>query len=495
MLDSSSEPSPLADSSSAKDLTSPPKRVAFLQNITDQLLAYAFLASGLTERGHQVKVFVENFENDLLAAVHAFKPDVLGAYCTSSNDDWVISTLKRYKEIDPNCLVIAGGPHPTFHPDSFTGLGLDALCIGEGDHVIISLTERWDGTPASVKGIENTWVFDGDTAITAPKGRLIENLDDLPLPDRSIYDHYDYYETLNTLPVITMRGCPFSCTYCYMNASRKIFKGLGRAVRYRKPETVLKEILNLKKRYKNMDFIVFADSTLNVKGSWFRELMDVLAKDCNIPFFCHVRADIMAEDQFERLKKAGCRLVALGIEAGSERLRRDVLKRPMTDEQILFTVDGLRKQNINIGTANMFALPTETLDETYALIRLNQKIKAEQISSTVFQPYPGTEISDFVYAEGLADISMATNKNYYHHSPLKHPNAELQSRLQKLLYYYVHFPRLEPLWEFCARKMPFAILCWMFYIGLTLSIKRGYGYSWFNILGYALRNLKLYSAK
>jgi anaerobic magnesium-protoporphyrin IX monomethyl ester cyclase len=484
------------ESPALKRLNAPPvapKRIAFAQNITDQLLGFAHMAACLTHRGHAVKAFVENFEKDMLEALKEFKPDVLGVQCLTGNDGWYLKLMREYKKIDPNCLVVAGGPHCKYHPDSFIGQGIDAICTGEGDLTILDLTELWDGSIASLQDIENIWLFEDDKVTKGAKAQLIEQLDDFPLTDRTIYDHYKYYDTLSTMPIMATRGCPFACTYCYMNAERNLFKGLGKFVRYRSPDNLIAEINEMKARYKKLRFIVFEDSTLNLKRNWFNDLMGGMAEKAQLPFFAHLRADIVTEAQLDGLQKAGCHLAALGVESGSERLRKDVLKRPMTDDQIMFTVNGLRDRNIKIGTANMFGVPSETLEESYGLIRLNQKIKAELISSTVFNPYPGTDLADFAYDHGFTSMSSRDVGNYYHDSPVDQPDIKKQIRLQKLLYYYTHLPRLEFLWEFMVRYAPFKLLCWMLYAGIVFSIKSGYGYSWANIIYYGMKNFKLYS--
>ena len=455
------------------------------------------MAACLIQAGHECEVFVLPFENNVQQSLSTYSPDIIGAYCVTGNIYWAIDLTAEYKRDNPNTLFIVGGPHPTYHPDIINNEVVDAVCVGEGEEVIVEVADKYDGQSLlSLSGIRNLHLQIDNEIQMNPLRHLEEYLDSLPLANRIIYDKYPYFRNIETLSMIATRGCPFNCTYCYSHASKKLYKGLGNFVRMRSPIKVGEEIDSLKKNYKHLKYIYFVDSTLNLNNKWFLELMDYYAEHIRIPFFCHLRYDVTTDEQIQALKNAKCRNVAVGIEGGSFRLRKEMLNRNISDELIIDISRKLKEAGIIICTANIFGLPTETLEESRMLIKINQVVKPDAIASTIFQPYPGTKLGKFVIDNNMAEkFDFEDMPNYYHHSILNQKDIRMQERLQKLLYYYVKYQKLTWFWNFMAKYAPFSLLVYMFYFGLTASVKTQNGFSWFGIMKYAILNYSYYSKK
>jgi anaerobic magnesium-protoporphyrin IX monomethyl ester cyclase len=457
-----------------------PIKIAFIQNISEYLFGYMYLSAALKNAGHTVELFIGSLERDISDRLNKFSPDIVGFSCVSGQENWGIQILQDYKKVNPGCLTIMGGPHTTYVTEVINNDGVDAICIGEGDIAIVEIANSFSRVVSEGIYVENIWHKLNGTILKNPLGRLIEDLDSLPFPDHEIYRKYKQFQENKNIPLFVTRGCPFKCSYCYMNAMRVKFSGLGTFVRSRSPENIIEEIKILSEKYE-LKFVSFWDSTLNFNHKWFVNVMDHYSqyKD-RVPFFCHIRPDLVRDGQIESLAKAGCSILDFGIEAGSIRLRKNILKRSMTDKQIVDVSNKLKKNNIKFCTGNIFGLPTETLDETYSLIKLNQKIQPDVVYSTVFQPYPGTEITEFAIEKGLVEPN-EYNSNYYLRSPLRQADIRIQERLHKMCWYFVRFPRLTPLFDFMAKKLPFKILIFLFLVSLGLQVRVLYGYSWFGI--------------
>jgi radical SAM superfamily enzyme YgiQ (UPF0313 family) len=470
------------------------KKVAFIQNITNQLFNVMALSAHLKQHGHACDVFVSNFEHNILKRLKDYDPDVLAYSCVTGNMDFGLDLFRRYKRHNQKVLTVMGGPHPTFEPQCVLEDGIDAIVIGEGEGAMLDLCERWDGCQASILDIENLAVACKGELKRNPLRPLIENLDALPYADRDIYDKYVYFRSLNNLSMIASRGCPFNCTYCYSHQLKMLYNRLGRFVRFRSPEHVIGEVRQLIAKYPHLDFIGFDDSTFNSQHAWLLDFLQKYKETCRVPFFCTMRADIANEEQVRMLAEAGCTAVFFAIEAGSYRLRKEILRRDMTDEQIITTAGWIRKYGMKLTVANLLGVPTETEEETWQLVELNMKIHPDRMGSQIFQPYPGTDLGKLSLQLGLID-SIDVNKlgHYYYKSVLNQPGIRLQERVHKLMYYFARWPRLAFLWKILIKYAPFDFLYLMFLVGLVDCFKHNSGFYWYRFIYYGIINVKAFS--
>jgi hypothetical protein len=145
------------------------------------------------------------------------------------------------------------------------------------------------------------------------------------------------------------------------------------------------------------------DDLFTLHPKWVREFSDRYAEEIGLPFSCLVRANFIDEDIVDNLKKAGCHRIMMGIEAGNERLRNDILKRRMSDDEILNAARIIRSSGIRLVTANILALPGGTLDDDWQTVDLNIRARSSYASASILQPFPGTEIHDITKAMGLLE--------------------------------------------------------------------------------------------
>ncbi len=199
--------------------------------------------------------------------------------------------------------------------------------------------------------------------------------------------------------VITALCCPFQCTYCYNSIVQKEFpdyKYLPRPV-----DTVIKECKVLMNY--PLKVIVFQDDTFGVDLAWLKEFKEKYKAEVNLPFHCNIRIELATEERIGLLKEAGCISVTFAIESASERIRRELLNRQMTNEQILQGIEMLRKYNLPFRTQQMLGLPETTFQDDLDLLRLNCQIKPIIAWTSIFSPIRGTPLGEYCVKKGYYD--------------------------------------------------------------------------------------------
>lgn len=193
--------------------------------------------------------------------------------------------------------------------------------------------------------------------------------------------------------LMTSRGCPYDCTFC---ASKVIW---GRKVRYRSPEQVLSEISCLIERYKIKTFEICDDCfTLNKKR--LRVILDSLSRDYDICFNCLSRVDCVDRDVLLKLQKAGCYLVRLGVESGSQKILNE-MKKGITVEQIKNAFKLCKEIHLPANASFILGMPGETIETVHETIALAKEINPAIIYIFFAMPLVGTELREVALTQKL----------------------------------------------------------------------------------------------
>lgn len=285
-----------------------------------------------------------------VAAIRAQNPLLVGLSVESRMVPFARALTVGLAEQLPEVPLIWGGIHPTVDTNHSLKF-VDTVCVGEGEEALVEVVQRLQRGDRDFRGIPNL-------AGRAPDGspyngplRLIENLDSLPLPLVEEQDHLfvpadipdrirhlkrnegvAIYEAYNTL---ASRGCAFSCSYCYSEAVRRLFAGLGtRYLRRRGVDSVLREIKSVVQR-KNYRFIAFWDDLFENDETWLREFSSRYRKEIGLPFGVALCIQLVNDRVVNLLKAAGCHSVGVGIQTGSVRVNREIYKRAFDKDQVL----------------------------------------------------------------------------------------------------------------------------------------------------------------
>ena len=359
-------------------------------------IAISYL-SAIAKRGNHSTYFCSLNDNDLTSAVSEIKPDVV-AY--SANIVGFAEMLAAHsKAIRVHKFIsIMGGPQPTFFPETFMESGMDAYCVGEGEYVFRDFLDK----------VEKGESFDEvDNLITRTKTNavrpLISNLDELPEADRDLVLSNSYLKNTPKKTFYTTRGCPFQCAYCCNNYYHQLYRGKGPVVRRFSVGRVIREIEDVKRKYR-MDFVKFGDDLFAVKAdAWFEEFAEEYPGRIGVPFNCYLRFDTVDDKLLGLLKKAGCYSVHLSVDSTSRHVRESILKRRMRDVDIEGQLRRIGEYGINTWVNYMLAAPESSLQDDLNTIELSRKAGVTYPSYSTTVPMEKTELYEYCREKEIID--------------------------------------------------------------------------------------------
>jgi radical SAM superfamily enzyme YgiQ (UPF0313 family) len=421
------------------------------------------LSSVLKGAGHQVDLAVGTHQDPLVAA-REFQPDVVAYSVITGSQRYYLDLNRRIKTEMPAVFAAFGGPHPTFFPEMVKEAGVDGICRGEGEGALLDLVGALDGGgPQAVLDVEN-WSFQHNGEVVTNQVRpYIEDLDRLPFPDRALVYERDRMAARSKIKhFLSGRGCPYNCTYCFNHALSEIYRGRGRRFRQRSVDHVLEEVAWVRDHYP-LEFVVFVDDTFVLSPEWLAEFAEKYPRQIGLPFFCNTRANLVTAEQVRLLKAAGCHCVSMGIEAGNDRLRNELLKRRMSRDQILDAAALIRDGGLQLTTTNMIGLPTSSLEDDFETLDLNVQAQPSYAHVFIFQPYPRTELGEFTRETGwMVGTFDDIGEVAWDHSVLEFDDEHKRSLvvLQRFFAIGVEWPRLVPIIRWLMR-LPDNRLFWL----------------------------------
>lgn len=300
------------------------------------------------------------------------------------------------KEVIPDVKIVVGGPSATTCSDYLmANETIDYLVKGEGEETVTELA-RWILEPSGGKNAGDIQGIvyrnkQGQTVSTSPRP-LIQNLDEIPFPDREAVFYVDLRGRLQRsrrcMDVLTERGCPYSCRFCCAHQAWGTKKP-----RFRSIQNIIDELVYLTESYNQKEF-VFWDDLFTVKRARAIELCQrIIQEKLNIRWVSLARIDTIDPELLEIMKQAGCCEIQVGIESGSDRILRYIKKG--------ITLETIRKQAPVIANCQIpwrifliIGFPTETKEEIQATIDIISELRPTQVDMSIFCPYPGCELFD-----------------------------------------------------------------------------------------------------
>lgn len=427
---------------------SPRHKVAFVIDTLgfQEILSIPIVSAAAKARGHTVALF-EFSRNPKKACreIVSFAPDIV-AYSISSNE------AQRYLQINDTIkksgkfFSLFGGPHPTYYPQFIEKDGVDAICTGEGDLCFPEFLDRF-GTDAMYEVSNFSFKTPDGGYRKNPVAHLVEDQDSLPFPDRSQLYEKSYFMARNPIKMfMAARGCPYDCSYCFVHAFNSMYKGKGAIIRTKSVEYLIAEIKDVARKYP-LKCIRFADDIFALERNWLEEFAEEYPGKVGLPFTCFLRPNVIKDEYAKLLKKAGCRSAYIAIECANEDIRRRIANRPISNDQIISACAHLKKHGIRVGTFNMVGLPDETERDILDTIDLNRRIGADYAEASIFQPYPGTSITEFCRTNGYLEDGAEQCEGEYAKSVLKGTPAFKQKVLvlHRLFTMMVDHPRIRRL--------------------------------------------------
>jgi anaerobic magnesium-protoporphyrin IX monomethyl ester cyclase len=365
-------------------------------------LGIMYLAAVCRENGIDVGLIDLTFDRHWAAyekRIAEQRPDVVGFTALSPFYDDVLKAVAITKKVLPDAKIIIGGPHATAMPmevikDDF----IDVVVVGESEQNIVPLLNALQnrGELKDVKGI----VFKRDGQIIRTERPEPADIDSIPLPARELLPTIKkYFRQIPLFPfvppvgmIIASRGCPFDCTFC-QPMLREIF---GKKVRFRNPQSVLREIDELVEKYK-IKTILFADDNMTVNKRWLYEICDgIEARNYNLIISVQGKADTLTPEIAERLKRINCRYISFGVESGCQRILDNIMNKQITVAQVESAFDICRQNNILTCAALMIGSPGDNKESILDTVKLLERIRPNFIDLHYTAPTPGSKMYDMV---------------------------------------------------------------------------------------------------
>jgi len=211
-------------------------------------------------------------------------------------------------------------------------------------------------------------------------------------------EYIDYNPDLeNNITVLLGRGCPYSCTYCCNHALKKITD--GNYVRFRSPRKIIEEIQLVHEEYPLENRLYLEVESFNVNNEWAIEVCNEIEKyngsrDIPLSFGLNIRITPNANFDilFEACRRANILDLNIGIESGSERVRKDILKRNYSNFDVINTINSVKKYGLSYNFFIMIGIPGETIEDFEETIKICRIYQPKKIFLSIFYPYPGTDL-------------------------------------------------------------------------------------------------------
>jgi radical SAM superfamily enzyme YgiQ (UPF0313 family) len=362
----------------------------------------SYISSLLKKHGHNTRlvilsrVFYEKSKAIIDAYLKKFYPKLICLSTISSEYRFIKDMAQYIKNRYPDIFLLVGGAHISLNPGEALSGAFDAVCIGEGEYPTLELAGQLQ-KGVSPSGIPNLWIKRGSEIEKNPTRPFLQDLDSLPFPDRDIWEEWIEEPLGARYVVLAGRGCPFVCSYCCNHALRKLARGAY--IRLRSPDNILEEIKKVSDKYPSRKEIYIEVETIGLNMKWIEELCSKLERfnatlDQPLIFGGNLRItpNTKLESLFAMLQRANFKFINIGLESGSERIRREVLNRHYSNQDVINAVRVARQHGFKISLFNLFGVPGETIDDFKKTVEMNRICLPDRHFTSIFCPYPGTKL-------------------------------------------------------------------------------------------------------
>ena len=362
---------------------------------------------------HFYNLSVEEFKDQL----REFKPDFVGISVLTTEYAKILDiAAAAAKDVNKEIIVIAGGVHVTMEYESIMKNNhINYAIRGEGEYVLRDLLKYLDGTGTiPSKGL----VYWENGEIVVQEQAFVEDLTKLPWPDYSLVRFEDYIHKgprigphrppeYPYVMIAATRGCPFGCSFCQVETIS------GRKVRARDPEDFVDELIFLKQRYGIKSLIFVDDNIVMAKDFFIRMLELFIEKKLDLKFFIGAFAIFLLTDELlDLMVKAGCVGVNVAIEAGTERVLKEIIHKPVNLEKAKDMIAKIISRGLYCLANFIVGFPGETWNEIRETIRYAETCGADYVKIFVAVPLNRTKMRDAAKKMGVLTDSEHVNVDW-----------------------------------------------------------------------------------
>ena len=356
-------------------------------------LNLAYIASSL-ENLAEVEI-IDCYANELgieecLELIRRDEPDVIGVipnnYCDFVMGDvelWLRSFSEGLKSLGMETPIVTGGPFASVFPERALEYA-DFIVRGDQEIVFRNMIENF-ANERKLKSVKGLAMRRGrKTHVNKPF--YVKNLDSVPFPSRDLLETNIYSHILIDKPMttfLTARGCPYRCIYCS--------RGVYGPYRERSVENVLEELREIVdvQKIKNL---VFYDDNFTINRKRTIQICELIVKEgIDMRWICATRVDLVDRDLLEKMRRAGCSVIAYGVESGDQKILNK-MKKNLTINQTKKAFEVTKDVGIEILSYLIIGSPGETegsIEKSFSLMKM---LNPDYVQFNPIVAYPGSEI-------------------------------------------------------------------------------------------------------
>lgn len=344
------------------------------------------LGTLMKQRGWEVEIFVE--ESQIIDYEIIKTADLVGISTITSTAPRAYAIADKIKAM--GIPVIMGGPHVTFLTEEALEHA-DFVIRGEGEHALVSFIDAWENGKDFYNVPNLSFKLNG-SVIHNPMQPFVEELDELPFPDFSLFKGKPQTVAGRTIvPVQTSRGCPFDCSFCSVTGM------FGKKYRYRSTENIIQELKQYNQR-NNYIFIYDDNFTANRKRA--KELLHRMIEDkFRFKWSTQVRVDVARDLELVGLmKKAGCHTLFIGFESVNPKSLK-AMKKQQTVQDMLNATRVLRRHRIHVHGMFVYGFDDDDWQTVKETVKFAKKAQLTSTQFLILTPLPGSEFYNKMAAE------------------------------------------------------------------------------------------------
>ncbi|MHA1309462.1 MAG: B12-binding domain-containing radical SAM protein [Candidatus Helarchaeota archaeon] len=339
------------------------------------------MATYLRMKGLEVKVIDTN-DKALFNSYLMSKPPLIGITCLTNTYNVALKTINYIKTKSPDSKIVMGGPHASFMWKEILSSqsNIDFIILGEGEYSLFQLYHLLNNNYRKTKGL----AYRNGKKVLSNGFSKIFDVDSFPFPDRKniIPTHYD------VASIIVNRGCPFNCSFC---VRQKLFTN----VRVRNPLNIVKEMADLENL--GYQFINLYDN-INIYSDIPLEICKLINKyNVHIPWGAELRGDKLSYQMTREMAKAGCKVIAIGIESADTNLLK-LNGKFQSLNKIKSGISNAKKAGIAVQCYFIIGLPGDSQKSFEKTIKFIEKLPLipgeDRIDFFIATPYPGSRLFD-----------------------------------------------------------------------------------------------------
>lgn len=379
---------------------------------------------------------------DLRRKVAEFNPDLIAVTSTEVTFRLAVTILRGISDFE--IPVLLGGVFATFAPERALEFPeIDMVCVGEGEILFAELCQRLS-RGREVSCLPGLWLRGANSNVIKNGKAPLPDLDQNPTDfDIELFPGWRFYQPMAgelrlTVPIETMRGCPYRCGFCNTPSQHDLY---GHDFFRKKNVARVREELLHGMRF-NPEYVYFwADTFLAQSPRELDEFCEMYS-EFKIPFWIQTRPETITREALRKLQVVGLHRLSVGIEQGDEEYREKVLVRPYSNQLAIERLEIASALDIPFSTFNMIGLPDETPALHWQTVLLNRQIRSDTTNCSTFTPFVGTSLRELAVRRGYLDPKVICSGTYEEsllHMP-QFPRDRIRA-LQRVFPMYVKFPK------------------------------------------------------